>query len=238
MNSLYLWINLVTITFPLLLSFDKKVAFYKNFKYLFPSIFLTAIFFLCWDEWFTQMQIWGFNSKYILGYYVSNMPIEEVLFFFTVPYACIFIYECLKAYFNQNEVFEKLHRWFTLLLFGIACTFLYWFNDKLYTGVTSIMLFFMLGTHLIVIKRRYMSWFYFAFLISLIPMMIVNGLLTAKPVVFYNPNEIIGLRIGTIPIEDFLYNLTMLIMCVGLYEWFKRIGNRQKLKTIKQPLEK
>ncbi len=234
MNSLYLWINICTIVFPLLLSFDNKVAFYKKFKFLFPAIILTATFFLLWDEWFAQMGIWGFNAKYILGYYIGNLPLEEVMFFITVPYACVFIYECLRAYLKQNDLFEKLHRWFTLLIFGIVCTLLYWFNDRLYTAITCMLLFFMLGTHLIVIKRRYMSWFYFAFAISIIPMLIVNGILTAKPVVFYNPNEIIGIRLGTIPIEDFLYNLAMLTMCIGIYEWLKRVGARKELQKIKK----
>ena len=95
MNSLYLWINILTLLFPLLLSFDKKVAFYKRWKYLFPAIAVTATFFLIWDEWFTQMHIWDFNAKYLMGYYMGHLPAEEVLFFFTVPYASIFIFEVI-----------------------------------------------------------------------------------------------------------------------------------------------
>lgn len=229
MNNLYLWINLGTLVFPLLLSFDKKVAFYKHWSTLFPAIFLTGCIFLVWDQWFTEMGIWGFNSIYLTGYYIGQIPLEEVLFFFTVPYACVFIYECLRAYIRKNETFEELHRWFTLLFFGVACSLLYWFNDRLYTALTSLVASLMLGTHLMVIKRRYMSWFYFAFILSVIPMLIVNGLLTSKPVVYYNPNEIIGLRLGSIPVEDFLYNMTMMLMCVGLYEWFNRLGLRRQL---------
>lgn len=234
MNSLYLWINIGTILFPLLLSFDKKVAFYKHWKTLFPAMFLTGSFFLLWDHWFSGMQIWGFNAKYILGYYIGNLPIEEVMFFFTVPYACIFIYECLRTYIGKSNTFEELYRWFTLLFFGISCTLLYWYNDRLYTAITCLVLSFILGTHLTVIKRRYMSWFYFAFLVSLVPMLIVNGLLTAKPVVFYNEEEITGFRLTSIPIEDFLYNMAMLAMCTGLYEWFNRLYLRRQLHHPKQ----
>lgn len=195
---------------------------------------LTGIVFLFWDQWFAAMGVWGFNSIYLTGYYVGEIPIEEIMFFLTVPYACVFIYECLRAYIKQNDTFEELHRWFTLLFFGISCSLLYWFNDRLYTSLTCLILSFMLGTHLIVIRRRYMSWFYFAFLISLIPMLIVNGILTAKPVVYYNEMEITGLRLMSIPIEDFLYNMTMFVMCIGLYEWFNRLSLRRQLRHQKQ----
>lgn len=235
MNSLYLLINLGTLAFPLLLSFDRKVAFFKKWPSLFPSILLTGLFFIVWDIWFTEMGIWGFNAKYLSGYYVMNLPIEEVLFFFTVPYACIFIYECLRTYLKRSETFEDLYRWFTLLFFGIACSLLYWFSDKLYTAITTIILTLMLGTHLMVIKRRYMSWFYFAFIISLIPMLVVNGLLTSKPVVYYNSNEIMGWRLINIPVEDFFYNMTLFLMCIGLYEWFNRLGLRRRLRRQIQP---
>jgi lycopene cyclase domain-containing protein len=234
MNSLYLWINIGTLLFPLLLSFDKKVAFYKKWSALFPAILLTGVFFLVWDQWFTEMKIWGFNSLYVLGIYILDIPLEEILFFFTVPYACIFIYECLKAYIKNSETFEELHRWFTLLFFGVACTLLYWYNDRLYTSITCLILTFILGTHLTVIKRRYMSWFYFAYLVSLIPMLLVNGLLTSLPVVYYNETQITGYHIMSIPVEDFLYNMTLLVMCIGLYEWFKRISLRHQLHPRKQ----
>lgn len=230
MNNLYLWLNTGTLLFPLLLSFDRRVAFYRKWYALFPAIFITAAFFLIWDAWFTEMGIWDFNARYLTGYYLGSLPVEEVMFFFTVPYACVFIYECLIAYVNRNEIFEELHRWFTLLFFGIACTMLYWYHDRLYTAITSLLLSLMLGTHLTVIRRRYMSWFYFAYLTSLIPMLLVNGILTSRPVVWYNPEEISGIRLTSIPAEDFLYNMTMLLMCTGLYEWFKRMRHRHLLR--------
>jgi lycopene cyclase domain-containing protein len=234
MNSLYLWLNIVTIAFPLFLSFDKKVAFYKNWKYLFPSIIITATFFIIWDQWFTQMKIWGFNAKYLTGYYLYEIPVEEVFFFVTVPYASVFIYETLKEYVKTTELFEDLYRWFTLLFFGITLTFLYWYNDKLYTAVTCVFLALVLGTHLMVIRRRYMSWLFLTFVVSIIPMLIINGMLTAKPVVYYDLKQQIGFRVGTIPIEDFLYNLLLLLISIGLYEWFKRLGHRSRLRPRKQ----
>ena len=72
---------------------NKKIAFYKNWPFLLPSILLVALFFICWDEWFTKMGIWGFNPKYIQGIYGGHLPLEEILFFIVIPYNCLFVHE-------------------------------------------------------------------------------------------------------------------------------------------------
>src|SRR6478609_5864849 len=104
MNShyAYLLLNLLSVLFPFLLSFDKKVAFYKHWRYLFPAIFITGVFFIAWDMLFTAKGIWSFNPHYITGIYIYNLPLEEVLFFLCVPYACVFIYEVMNAYVSRD----------------------------------------------------------------------------------------------------------------------------------------
>lgn len=104
--SLYLWINILTLAGPLALSFDKKVAFYKHWKALFPALLLVGTAFLIWDEYFTQHGIWGFNPSYLSGIYLGHLPLEEILFFFTVPYACVFIFACIEAYFPKIEAHQ------------------------------------------------------------------------------------------------------------------------------------
>jgi lycopene cyclase domain-containing protein len=60
------------------------------------------------------------------------------------------------------------------------------------------------------------------FLVSLIPFFWFNGTLTgmftANPVVNYDSNEIINLRLFTIPIEDVVYNLLMLLVVTAVFE--------------------
>jgi lycopene cyclase domain-containing protein len=97
--SLYFWIIILSFAGPFFLSFDKKVHFYKQWKYIFPAIIPVALGFIVWDDYFTENKIWGFTPEYLQGIYFRNLPLEEVLFFFVIPYNCVFIYDVLQAYF-------------------------------------------------------------------------------------------------------------------------------------------
>ncbi|HQY12037.1 MAG TPA: lycopene cyclase domain-containing protein, partial [Ferruginibacter sp.] len=100
MNNHYIYFLILAASFtgPLALSFDKKVAFYKNWKYLFPAMLFPALLYIAWDMYFTTKGVWSFNEAYITGINIINLPLEEVLFFLIVPYCCVFIYACIRSY--------------------------------------------------------------------------------------------------------------------------------------------
>ena len=91
----YFLILTVALAGPLALSFDKRVAFYKKWKQLFTAMLFPAFLYIIWDIYFTANGVWSFNENYVCGIKLFNLPIEEVLFFFVVPYCCVFIYECI-----------------------------------------------------------------------------------------------------------------------------------------------
>src|SRR5882757_7145558 len=102
MNSHFTYFLILgcTLAGPLLLSFDKKVAFYKKWKPLFLAMLIPAAIYIAWDIFFTSKGIWSFNEKYyVKELKIFNLPLEEILFFFIVPYCCVFIYECIRVYF-------------------------------------------------------------------------------------------------------------------------------------------
>ena len=51
---------------------------------------------------------------------------------------------------------------------------------------------------------------------------LVNGFLTGENIVIYNPNFFMGIRIGSIPLEDFLFGFSMVTMTIIFYEYFKK----------------
>ncbi len=222
---LYLALDLGSISFPFLFSFYPKANFSKEWKYLFPALFITAFIFIIWDEIFTQMGIWGFNARYLTGIYLGSLPLEEVLFFFFIPYACIFIYFS-TLHLSKRDYFQNISKHITLVLiiFLIAVGL---FNlDRWYTAVTFLALAIFLTIHQVWWKSPYMGRFYFAYLFVLIPFTIVNGILTGsfidEEVVWYNNAENLGIRIGTIPFDDLFYNMLMLLMATTLFEYFKK----------------
>jgi lycopene cyclase domain-containing protein len=216
----YLLINFLTILFPVILSFDKRVAFHKSWKFIWPGMGITGLVFLAWDVLFTIKGVWSFNPKYILGITFFQLPLEEVLFFLTVPFACIFIYECLN-YYIKWQLSDMVSSVISSSLIVYSLLNVGFFYHKLYTLVTFGLLAVLLIYLEFIARSRWLNRFYRAYVVSLIPFYLVNGLLTSMPVVLYNNVQNLGTRVGTIPIEDHFYCMALLVMNVGFFEYLK-----------------
>ena len=225
MKFTYLLINFFTILFPLALSFDKKVQFYKKWKFIWPGLLLTGLVFLFWDVLFTVDGVWSFNPEYITGITVLQLPIEEIFFFLTVPLACIFIYACLN-YYIKWEMNMRLTRIISNIIIIFSILILIFYHHRLYTRVTFTLLAFLVILLQFIYKVKWLNRFYIAFLVVLIPFYIINGILTAWPVVMYNNAQNLGLRVGSIPVEDHFYCMALLLMNIAFFEYFR-------LKSIK-----
>lgn len=216
----YLILNLACIFFPFILSFDKKIAYYKLWKPLFIGIFISAAFFIIWDIFFTKLGVWSFNPTYIMGIYIFNLPIEEILFFITVPYACIFIYEVVNGYTKRDVI--GCGKPYSVVISVICLVLIILFHDKTYTLVNASICLIMLLYAAFIYKSQNLGRFFLAYFISLIPFLICNGLLTALPVVIYNNNENMNLRLFTIPLEDTLYGLSLMLIPILIMDYFKK----------------
>lgn len=219
MKFTYLLINVFTIVFPIVLSFDNKVQFYRNWKFIFPGLLITGAIFLVWDYIFTIYNVWSFNPDYVVGLYFLNLPIEEILFFITVPFSCIFIYECLRHYI-KTDILKSISKYITIALLSLSAMIIIVYHHKVYTLITFSIL------PLVLIYAAFLKWFvlsrfYLAFLVCLIPFFIVNGILTSIPIVMYNNEENMGLRVGSIPAEDLFYLMALLLMNILFFEYFK-----------------
>lgn len=225
MKFTYLLVNLCSVAIPLAFSFESKLQFYRKWKALFPALFITAVFFIVWDSLFTTQGIWGFNPQYLTGINLYNLPLEEVLFFFCIPYCCVFTYEVLN-YFIKKDMLGKHARYGATILAYMLVSLALKYSDLAYTFYTSVFTLVFLLLHLVVLKKPYWSRLVFAYLVILIPFFIVNGILTGtgleEPVVWYSNAEILGIRLLTIPIEDTIYGFLLIGLNITLYEFFKR----------------
>lgn len=216
----YLLINIATVFFPIVLSFDKKVHFFKKWKFLIPGLIFSGILYLIWDEIFTQQDVWSFNANYILGIYFFKLPLEEILFFITVPFACVFIYECLISYFSIHipKIWSR-NISVSLLVFCVLMAVNH--HQELYSLINFSTLAVILLFTLFYPIQLDMGKFYVAYAVSLIPFYIVNGILTAIPIVMYNDAENMGFRVGTIPFEDHFYSMSLFLLNLFLFEYFR-----------------
>ena len=217
----YFLILAIAVAGPIALSFDKKVAFYTKWKYLLLSMLIPALLYIAWDIYFTYKGTWSFNEKYyVTASRVFNLPLEEILFFFLVPYCCVFIYECIRSYFPGL----KNKRAGDIILISLAIFLLVTaiiFHNRMYTSWVCKLLPAYIG--LIYLFRKYFRSFdaisfLAAFLIIIVPFLLVNGFLTALPVVEYNDTEILNIRIYTIPVEDVFYGMLLTLMNISIYE--------------------
>ena len=221
MKSLYLLLDALTILFPLILSFDKKVAYYKSWKYLIYGFLFVGIPFIIWDVIFTAMGIWGFNPTYLTGLTIGNLPIEELLFFVVVPFSCTFIYACVKAYFPKLKLkgFNLLF-YAALAIYSLFLVVNAW--DGWYTIIASLLAIATIPT-IQKLKLR-LDFLPLSFLIALVPFFIINGVLTGtgidSPIVWYNDLENTGMRFATIPYEDVVYGWTLIAGNIVVFEWF------------------
>ncbi|MDG1794423.1 MAG: lycopene cyclase domain-containing protein [Flavobacteriaceae bacterium] len=223
MNALYLLLNLGSISVPFLYSFHPRLQLHKRFLWIFVSILLTMAIFIPWDVIFTLHDIWGFNDTYFLRIKFLSLPLEEWLFFICIPFACVFTHYALLLYFPNLKLNKTSTKWISsglmTLLFVLAAVN----YDKWYTVIN-----FSLAIPLTYLVYRYnpklLQHFLLTFLVMLIPFFIVNGILTGSfidnQVVWYNNAENLGIRMGTIPVEDSIYAYTLILCNLFLTELF------------------
>ena len=193
---------------------------------------LVAIPFILWDVLFTQWGIWGFNDRYLVGGEIWGLPFEEIAFFICIPFACLYTYHCFNLFWGTRFQSKpwKIH-W----LIPLICVFFLMIGwDGWYTRWTAIGLLCFYLIHLLVWKSPYLNLFLVAYSILLIPFLITNGVLTGTwiegEVVWYNPAHHIGVRLGTIPVEDVFYGFMMVLGSVTVSEKLK--VQRLKLKSL------
>jgi lycopene cyclase domain-containing protein len=99
----YTQLDLLVLALPLALSFDRKVAFWRHWPRVALAILAVMAVYIPWDVWKTTQGVWGFNPQYAGEGRWWHLPRGEWLFFICVPYACLFILACVRAYFRDAD---------------------------------------------------------------------------------------------------------------------------------------
>ena len=223
----YLFVDFFTLLFPLIFSFTRKFDFKNYWKFYFPVNITIAFLYILWDTLYTSWGVWGFDLKYTLGITIFNLPIEEILFFVCIPYACIFTYYCFRKYIFPRitlslNVFWKIG---AFLFFLLGCAY----PSLLYTMAaffSCAIVFLLIDWFNMVNPNRTISFTHFLlfYILILIPFYIFNGILTGsflnRVVVFYNDSENLGIRILTVPFEDIFYGMGLILAHILGFEYY------------------
>ena len=218
--SLYLYLDLLVVAAPIALSFDRKVFFVRYWPSVLVSALIVGMPFLVWDLLAAGSGVWGFNPAHSGPPVLFNLPLGELLFFLVVPFSCLFVYEVLDSYLPR--VPRRLPRWGSLSIAAISFLAALLALPRGYTAVVfaAFGLFFLLSGLLqpkVLTERT--AWLYL--LACFLPFGVVNGVLTSLPVVVYNPRDILGVRVFSIPLEDFFYSFAMLGFLVLVHGWLR-----------------
>ncbi|MFM7682802.1 MAG: lycopene cyclase domain-containing protein [Bacteroidota bacterium] len=233
---LYLLIDLCCIAGPFILSFHPKLNFYKNFRAVFIGILSMMLLFILWDSYFTANDIWHFSDVYTLPARLLLLPIEEWLFFICIPFACLFTYEVIVYYFPKG-LSKIVSNAIAIILILICLTICLVYHSHWYTFYATLGSALLISYHLIR-QTSYLGHFFISYSLLQIPFFISNGILTglkfwnysiintqnieiADAVVYYNNNHNLQIRIWSVPLDDFFYGMTMILLSLTIYQWAK-----------------
>lgn len=206
---------------PFLFSFERKIFFIKKIKNILGAIFITCTPYIVWDIIFTKIAVWKFSEDKVSNFDSLIIPIEEFLFFICIPYALIFVYEVINFYLPDSQLkFNFKFALFSSFIFMLLSILSY---PRIYSSIqfliTSILFFFIWIKKLEIFLSRNLWLFIF---LSFIFFFIVNYFLTSIPIVQYDAKQIIGLKITSIPLEDFFYHFTFISLLIINYESLKK----------------
>ena len=206
-------------------SFDRRLRFDRHFGAFIKAAVLVAIPFIAWDVWFTAMGVWWFNTDYTLGIVIAGLPLEEWLFFICIPFSCVFTYYCLDKFYKMEWLsgFNNLIVFVTVIVCSVVALLHY---DKIYTLVTAIATILTLIYLHFIVRAKWISKASFVFSVLMLGFFPVNGVLTGfgleSPIVNYNPNNFLGIRMITIPIEDAVYGYTQFLLVLYFFKLFSK----------------
>jgi len=221
MNCEYLLFNLVILAGPVIFSFESKVRFVSRWPQAFGAVGVALIPFVIWDVLVVQRH-WWFNPRYTTGAVIAGLPVEEILFFVSAPFACLFVWDVFFANREAGVLLDNRIVRTGIAGGGLAAVPLLWFGYE-YAGTVLLALTVVAGLDQVLRTRLLRQGRTYRYLgVVTLFILLFNGYLTFRPLVLYADSYLLGLRILTIPVEDFLYGYALVILTVLIYHRFRR----------------
>lgn len=235
MKFTYSLILFFTIIICFIASFDRRIKFNQHFGAFIKSATIVSIPFIAWDIYFTSINVWWFNTDYTLGIVFAGLPIEEILFFFFIPFSCVFTYYTIDKYYKWEilAAFNNLIVFVSIIILSVVALLN---TDKIYTLVTAIVTVATLIYLHFIAPSEWITKSSLVFTLLMLGFFPVNGILTGSfienPIVNYNPNDFLGIRMFTIPIEDAVYGYAQFLLVLYFFKQFQKQQNNENKNTV------
>lgn len=225
----YLLFNIIVISGPVIFGSMKRFYFLDKAKSALISLSIPLIPFLVWDAAVTGRH-WFFSSEYTLGFRILNLPPEEILFFVSVPYACLFTWEMINRFTKDKEV-DNLNVLYLLPIPLFAAAVYFFTINKEYTALVMVSsgIMFLVDKYLKTELFLHKNFYYYLLLVAVFTILF-NGYLTWRPVVTYDPIYQLDFRIWTVPVEDFLFGFSLLFIATSIFIKLEKGKNERSFK--------
>ncbi len=214
----YLLFNFVVIAGPVASQFSRQIKHVSRWRLKLLVSGIVMIPYVIWDVLVAGSH-WWFNDAYTLDFRLFGLPIEEWLFFITVPFGCLLVWETLPHTDSWLGRLKSLRYVRTSLYTTLPIGVWIFSTGKQYTGLVLFcfglvaLVDTLLGVDLLLRPKTYL----YLVIVSVL-ILVFNGYLTARPVVLYGEAYQVGYRILTIPLEDIGYGFTLMLFNTMLYE--------------------
>lgn len=217
----YTLIALGVLAGPLAFSFDEKAPFWTHWPAAFLALGLTGILYLFWNSLAVRRGDWSFNPTYAGTLRLFHLPLGELLSFVTVPYSGLFLFELVRAYLPQGDLWVvNPASLYAGALFFVAAAWFYRHQGYTFLALASVVMFLStLALTAPALAGRLEFWIWSG--LCLAALLVISSLSTALPAIHYNPKAIWGIRFGSIPLEDFFYDLSYLGLTLCFYLVFE-----------------
>lgn len=220
MKFTFLLLALALFVLPLIFHFDKKIFKDGNFKDALGASLIAAIVFSTMTVVLQLLGIVAFDASNTIGVVFKNIPIEQYLLNFSFSFTAVSLFQYLNVKFPNNDL-QKYSLALSNLLLGLCVAFLFFGYPKWYTLLTFATLFILLFLIEYVATLRFMYKAYRAFVVILIPFYLVYGFLFWNENLLVAKNQLTGMYVAKIPVENHFIALSMLLLSIYMFEFFK-----------------
>ncbi len=220
-NYLYLLILLVLAGFTLFLFIKKSIVFIMEFKYMLPAIIFSGSIFIMLNIRFLQSGIISFNENFLIGKNILGLPIEEWLFLLIISLFAFSVYVLVNVRFENFDKPNLFYIVSILLLMGF--TYEAWFERQ---KLVSFFIFFLLVIYFgyTLFRKRFkphLTKFYISYFFVLIPFFLIKIVLNMLPVILYNNDFILGIRLVGVPVEQFANLFLLMLINITIFEYLR-----------------